>query len=155
MSLGDSGPLVDAGGAAIGDDEPPGVRLRYLTKKTIATMTATTKTIMNMSVTQPPQPPQYPLPSHIIAENHLSQPANHVLQFTMPEDSRYEAVTTPAGGSSAPGRGRLCCRGACAGQGAASTSRSHPTCRRGPSSRRRRNACGWCSPTGGGADRRS
>src|SRR5674476_1042966 len=54
MSLGDSGALVDAGGAAIGDDEPPGVRLRYLTKKTIATMTATTKTIMNVSVTQPP-----------------------------------------------------------------------------------------------------
>src|SRR5450759_640825 len=108
MSLGDSAALVDAGGVADRDDVPLGARLRYRTKKTIATMTATTKTMMRTSVTQPPPEPQCPLPSHIIAGNHLSQPANHVLQFSMPEDSRYEAVTTPAGGSSALGRGRLC-----------------------------------------------
>src|SRR5450756_527949 len=95
MSLGNSGPLVDVGGAATGDDEPPGVPLRCPTRDISAKVTATTKTVMNMSITQPPQPPQYPWPSHIIAGNHLSQPANHVLQFNMPEDSRYEAVTTP------------------------------------------------------------
>src|SRR5665647_366652 len=113
MSLGDSAALVDAGGVADRDDVPLGARLRYRTRKTIATMTATTKTMMRTSVTQPPPEPQCPLPSHIIAGNHLSQPANHVLQFNMPEDSGYEAVTTPAGGSSASGRDRLCCPGSC------------------------------------------
>src|SRR5450756_726997 len=93
MSLGDSGALVHAGGAAPADELPPDAWPRYRTKKTIATIMATTKTIMNMSVTQPPPEPHCPLPSHIIVGNHLSQPANHVLQFNMPEDSRYEAIT--------------------------------------------------------------
>src|SRR5450759_4010771 len=104
MSLGDSGALVHAGGAAPADELPPDAWPRYRTKKTIATMTATTKTIMNRSVTQPPPEPQYPLPSHIIAGNHLSQPANQVLTSACPRTQdtkllrpRPEALRPPAG----------------------------------------------------------
>src|SRR5665647_2142735 len=69
MSFGDSGALLAPGG--VGCDDWP----RYLTRNTIATITATTKTIMNIGITQPSQPapwPQYPLPSHIISADHLS-----------------------------------------------------------------------------------
>src|SRR5450759_3867761 len=104
MSLGDSAALVHAGGAAPADELPPDAWPRYRTKKTIATMTATTKTIMNMSITQPPPEPQYPLPSHIIAANRLSQPANRLLtsacprpQFAKRSRPRPETVGTPAG----------------------------------------------------------
>src|SRR5450756_1289102 len=99
MSLGDSGALVHAGGAAPADELPPDAWPRYRTKKTIATMTATTKTIMNRSVTQPPPEPQYPLPSHIIAGNHLSQPANQVLTSACPRTQDTKLVRPrPEGG---------------------------------------------------------
>src|SRR5665811_723693 len=113
MSLGDSAALVDAGGVADRDDVPLGARLRYRTKKTIATMTATTKTMMRTSVTQPPPEPQCPLPSHIIVGNRLSQPTNQVQWSNIPLQRRDSAVALPAGGASASGRDRLCCRGSC------------------------------------------
>src|SRR5450759_985393 len=153
MSLGDSAALVHAGGAAPADELPPDAWPRYRTKKTIATMTATTKTIMNMSITQPPPEPQYPLPSHIIVGNRLSQLAKQVLtsacprsRLAKPSRPRPEALRPPAGVVLADGR---------AGQGAGLTSPSRPTCRQGPSSRRRRNASGCLSRTGGGAGRRT
>src|SRR5665648_597682 len=67
-------------------------------------------------------------------------------QDTKPSRPRPEALRPPAGVVLAAG---------CAGQGAGLTSPSRPTCRRGPSSRRRHSASGWCSPTGGGAGRRT
>src|SRR5450759_1830499 len=106
MSLGDSGALVHAGGAAPADELPPDAWPRYRTKKTIATMTATTKTIMNRSVTQPPPEPQYPLPSHIIAGNHLSHPANQELTSPCPrtQDTKL-APPRPEGGEPPAGAG--------------------------------------------------
>src|SRR5450759_2492879 len=99
MSLGDSGALVPAGGAAPADELPPDAWPRYRTKKTIATMTATTKTIMNRSVTQPPTEPQYPLTSHIIGGKHLSQPANPVLTSACPRTQDTKLVRPrPEGG---------------------------------------------------------
>src|SRR5450830_968820 len=60
MSLGDSGALTRAGELAAAAGAPPDCWPRYLTSNTIATTMATTKTIMNMSITQPSQPAPWP-----------------------------------------------------------------------------------------------